>query len=95
MTDTTRALVRTLYAVDADGDVALETAAGTRVVGRPSRVDRDEAGIRVEVCPFDGNAPQYRVRARRTPTGWLPPVVEQRLMHGDWRECGPLADLEA
>lgn len=94
MEDVTRTLVRSLYAVDTGDEVVLQTDAGTRIVGCPSRVDRDEAGIRLEVCPFDGNAPQYRVRAQRTPTGWRAPVVERRPMHGDWQGCGTLVDLQ-
>lgn len=95
MNDATRTLVRSIYAVDVDDAVVLETDDGARIVGRPSRVDRDEAGIRIEVCPFDGDAPQYRVRAQRTPTGWQDPVVEARHLHGDWRECGSLSSLQA
>lgn len=93
MNDGRRSLVSTLYAVDTDGEIVVEVAADARITGVPSRVERDEAGIRIEVCPYDGNAPQYRVRAGRTPLGWRRPVVERRRLHGDWDVCGPLTDV--
>ena len=97
MTQTTetasRSLVRSLYAVDAAGPVAVSVADGPTVVGHPSRIDRDEAGIRVEVCPYEGDAPQYRVRAHRTPAGWQPPYVERRSLTESWTRCGRLADV--
>ncbi|MFB6235079.1 MAG: hypothetical protein ABEH81_11445 [Halopenitus sp.] len=94
MSDTSRTLIATLYAIDADSDVVVETGNADRITGKPSRIERDEAGIRVELCPYDGNAPQYRVRADRTPLGWRDPLVERRRLHGDWNECGRLTDLE-
>lgn len=93
MNDERQSLISTLYAVDADSEVVVEVAADARITGVPSRVERDEAGIRIEVCPYDGNAPQYRVRADRTPLGWRQPVVERRPLHGDWDECGQLTDV--
>ncbi|MFB6126194.1 MAG: hypothetical protein ABEJ79_02690 [Halolamina sp.] len=94
MTGTERPLIRTLFDVSEDVDLALELADGDRVVGRPSRIDRDQAGIRIEVCPFSGEAPQYRVRANRTPTGWQTPVVERRPLGGDWTRQGALAGVK-
>ena len=88
-----RSLVRSLCAVDPADPVAVSVADGPTVVGHPSRIDRDEAGIRVEVCPDDGDAPQYRVRAHRTPTGWQPPYVERRSLTEPWTRCGRLADV--
>ena len=90
MTEVERSLIRALHDVSGATDVALELASGERVVGRPSRIDRDQGGIRVEVCPFSGEAPQYRVRASRTPTGWLSPVVERRPPDGEWQRHGDL-----
>ena len=88
-----RSLVRSLYAIDATGSVTVSVADGPTVVGHPSRIDRDEAGVRVEVCPYDGDAPQYRVRAHRTPTGWRPPYVERRPLTEPWTRCGRLTDV--
>lgn len=90
MSDKRQTLISTLYAVDTDGEVAVEFAGDARITGVPSRIERDEAGIRIEVCPYDGNDPQYRVRADRTPLGWRQPVVERRPLYGGWDECGPL-----
>lgn len=87
-------LVEQLYAVQPREDVVVETADGARVEGRPSRIDRDEAGIRIEVCPGERNAPQYRVRAERTPHGWRPPRVERRPIGEDWEQVGRLTGLE-
>ncbi|MFB6268887.1 MAG: hypothetical protein ABEH83_03025 [Halobacterium sp.] len=89
-----RDLVERLYAVQPREDVAVEAADGTRVEGRPSRIDRDEAGIRIEVCPGDRDAPQYRVRADRTPDGWRAPRVERRPIGGDWERVGRLTAVE-
>lgn len=93
MSASSQSLIATLYAIDADSEVVVETETGDRITGKPSRIERDEAGIRVELCPYDGNAPQYRVRADRTPLGWRDTLVEQRPLDGDWNECGHLTDL--
>ncbi|WP_430505047.1 hypothetical protein [Haloparvum sp. PAK95] len=93
MSDSSQSLIATLYAIDVDSEVVVETESGDRITGKPSRIERDEAGVRVELCPYDGNAPQYRVRADRTPLGWRAITVERRPLHGDWSECGRLADL--
>lgn len=87
-------LVEQLYDVRAGEDIAVETADGKRIEGRPSRIDRDESGIRIEVCPADRNAPQYRVRADRTREGWRAPQVDRQPMGGNWEHCGRLADVE-
>ncbi|MCD2200094.1 hypothetical protein LPA44_09305 [Halobacterium sp. KA-4] len=87
------ALVEQLYDVRPGDDVVVETDDGTRVAGRPSRIERDEAGVRIELCPGPRNAPQYRVRAVRTPGGWESPRVERRPMGGEWTDCGELAAL--
>lgn len=89
-----RSLIRDLYELTAETEVRLRIDDGTRVVGRPSRIDRDEAGIRIEVCPYDGDAPQYRVRAGRTPTGWRDPRVDRRPMAEDWSRYGRLVKVE-
>lgn len=89
-----RSLIQDLYGITDGTEVALRIADGTRVVGRPSRIDRDEAGIRIEVCPYNGDAPQYRVRTNRTPNGWRDPYVERRPMNGGWNRFGRLVELE-
>jgi len=94
MSNNSQTLIAMLYAIDAGSDVVVETRNADRIVGKPSRIERDEAGIRVELCPYDGNAPQYRVRADRTPLGWRDPLVERRPLDGDWNECGRLIDLD-
>lgn len=87
-------MIQDLYKISADTEVSLQVTDGTQIVGRPSRIDRDEAGIRIEVCPYDGDAPQYRVRANRTPTGWRNPCVERRPINGEWNQYGQLAGVE-
>jgi hypothetical protein len=89
-----RTLVQQLYAVEPREDVVVETADGTRVEGRPSRIERDQNGIRIEVCPGDRNAPQYRVRADRTPDGWRAPRVERRPIGEGWERVGRLTALQ-
>lgn len=87
-------LVDQLYDVRPREDLVVEVADGTRVEGRPSRIDRDEGEVRIEVCPGDRDAPQYLVRADRTPRGWRAPRVECREMGGEWEVVGRLTDLE-
>lgn len=89
-----RRLVADLYDLCGEADVCLHVDGDTRIRGKPSRLDRDQAGVRIEVCPYDGDAPQYRVRANRTPTGWLVPRVERRPLGGAWTECGRLVGVE-
>ncbi|MFB6117476.1 hypothetical protein [Halosegnis sp.] len=83
------AVVRGLYDLAAGETVRVRTEE-TTVVGRLSRIERDQAGVRVEVCPYDGDAPQYRVWAARTPTGWQSPRLERRPLGGEWVACGRL-----
>ncbi|UPV74244.1 hypothetical protein M0R89_17110 [Halorussus limi] len=86
-------LVEDLFEITADDEVVARVG-GTLIRGRPSRIDRDEAGIRVEICPYDGDDPQYRLSAVRTPNGWREPRVHRRPLDGEWEECGRLAELE-
>ncbi|MFC4450254.1 hypothetical protein [Halorussus aquaticus] len=86
-------LVERLFDITADDEVTARVG-GTLIRGRPSRIDRDEAGIRVEICPYDGDDPQYRLSATRTPTGWCEPRAHRRLLDGEWNEYGRLTDLE-
>lgn len=95
MTTESRQLIRDLYTVSADTEARLRVADGTRIEGRPSRIERDEAGIRIEICPYDGDAPQYRIRADRIPLGWRPPCVQRRPIDGSWSRCGQLVRLSS
>lgn len=88
-----RSLVTELYEITADTVVTFRVPDGQWVTGKPSRLDRDEAGIRLEICPYDGDAPQYRVRAMRTPAGWLDPYVERRYRDREWEHYGSLAAI--
>jgi hypothetical protein len=93
MTPDRAGLARDLYDIEPGAEVWLRIEGGAGVVGRPSRIDRDEAGIRIELCPHSAEAPQYRLHAQRTPTGWRPPVVERRPLHGEWTRCGDLHEV--
>lgn len=92
MTDDHRPLIRALYEIEPGVEVLVRVADGSEVVGRPSRIERDEAGIRIELCPHDADAPQYRLRAQRTPDGWQSPVAECRPLEGSWTRCGALLE---
>lgn len=87
-------LVEDIHEIERGDEVAARLIDGTLVKGRPSRIDRDEAGVRIEVCPYRADDPQYRLRADRTPTGWRNPCIERRPMNGEWERYGRLVDLE-
>lgn len=87
-------LVEDLYNIKQGDKVRARIIDGTVVTGVPSRIERDEAGIQIEVCPFDKDEPQYRIRAHRTPNGWRNPYVERRPIHDEWERYGRLVDLE-
>lgn len=89
-----RSLIEDLYGITEGATVVVRASDSSIIEGVPSRIERTQAGIRIELCPFDRNDPQYRVRATRTPTGWCDPSVERCPVGGEWERCGHLVCIE-
>jgi hypothetical protein len=66
---------------------------GRRVAGTTEGVERDQAGVRIELCETEGEVPTYRIHLDRSTTDWNPPYVERR-EGAKWVRYGELVNLE-
>lgn len=67
-----------------------------RVEGVVTRIERGLEEIRIEIAPFDVDAPQYQIRSIRKADGWSEPTAYwiSEAIHPCWRRCGRLEHIE-
>lgn len=66
---------------------------GRKVTGTTTEIERDQAGVRIEVAQNNEETPAFRIRLNRSPTDWFTPYVERREETG-WEQYGQLVNLE-
>lgn len=76
-------------------EIACRVIDGSLIQGQVLRVQRDQAGVHIEICPFDRSEPQYRIQILRTSTGWRKPYLERRGINDeDWNRYAEVVDFE-
>lgn len=67
---------------------------GSTVVGSCAEFHRDQAGLRVTLCPVDSSRYPHRIRLPRLSTGWKQPVLERWDEAADeWQHCAEITEL--